>query len=121
MDENETLDRMSWKGWYLTRDNESVLRLDQSDYTVGELIGIDYRFYGTETGRQEVSGITLVPPDYDIADLRGQMKALSFGRILGFMMCGLDGKMADCLQRAYVGGSGEGLREANRMIENHFC
>ena len=121
MNETETLDSMSWIGWYLTRDNGAVLRLDHSEYTVGELIGIDYRFYGTGSGKQEVSGITLLPPTDDIADLRGRMKALSFGRVLGYRMCGLDGKMADCLHRAYVGGSAEELREANRMIESHFC
>ena len=40
---------------------------------------------------------------------------------MGYRMCGLDGKMADCLHRAYVGGSAVELKEANRMIESHFC
>lgn len=120
LDTRVSLDR--WQGWYLSRDSGKVIRLSESEWRhrCPGTVPVDYRIFSADTGEQECSGIQCYPGDGTVRDLHSEIRYISDGTRLGFMMCSLEGVMADCFERAYIDREEAELEKANRFIEHHF-
>ena len=117
-----TLELEKWQGWYLSRDTGQVIRLSESDWRhrCPGTVPVDYRIFSTDTGEPQCSGIQCYPREGTVRDLHSEIRYITDGTRLGFMMCSLEGMMADCFERAYIENDRAELEKANRFIEHHF-
>ncbi len=111
-----------WEGWYLSKDCISVIRLTRSemDTLCPHKSSVDYRVYCVNTGEPEYSGIYCYPTNGTIRSLHREIGSEADGIRFGYIMCNLEGIMADCFEQAYIESNKEELERANRMIEHHF-
>ena len=117
-----TLSEDMWTGWYLSKDSRSIARLTRSelDTLCPKKDSVDYRIFCSYSGLPEFSGIHCFPKDGRICELHRDISCETDGFRFGYMMCGLEGIMADCFRRAYIESRKEELDRANRLIERHF-
>ena len=111
-----------WKGWYLSEDSCSVIRLKESglDTLCPRKASVDYRIFRTGSGEPEYSGIHCFPKDGTVHSLHSEIGSEADSFRFGYKMCGLDCAMADCFELAYLESDSDELEKANRLIESHF-